>query len=251
MLARHLRRHGVRGVPRRLSRGTTTHRLLSDPTLLLGQCCGYDVVYGFSSTLALVATPRYAAPGCDGAHYRSFVLVRADAPARELADLRGGVCAVNGFASHSGTNALRHLVAPLSRDGRFFRKVVASGSHLASLDLLRAGQADVMALDGVLHALLARDRPRALADTRILCSTELVPTPPFVTAAGSDPAAIEALRAALAGAFDDPGAADAKAALMLDGVSLLSMPDYARIVELEAAALSHGYLEMHATTGAT
>ena len=107
-----------------------------------------------------------------------------------------------------------------------------------------------MALDGVLHALLARDRPRALSGTRILCQTELVPTPPFVTAADSDLAAIEALRAALADSFDDPDAADAKAALMLDGVSLLSMPDYARIVKLEAAALGHGNLEMHATTRA-
>ncbi|MSP88312.1 MAG: phosphate ABC transporter substrate-binding protein, partial [Alphaproteobacteria bacterium] len=231
--------------------GATTHRLLSDPALLLGQCCGYDLVYGFSSTLRLLGTPRYTTPGCAGTDYRSFVLARADAPARDLADLRGGVCVVNGFASHSGTNAPRHLVAPLSRDGRFFRQVVASGSHLASLDLLRAGRADVMAMDGVLHALLARDRPEALAGTRILCQTELVPTPPFVTAANSDPDAVDSLRAALADGFDDPDAADAKAELRLDGVSLLPMQDYARIVELEAAALGHGYLEMHATTRAT
>jgi hypothetical protein len=38
---------------------------------------------------------------------------------------------------------------------------------------------------------------------------------------------------------------------MLDGASVLPMQDYARIVELEAAALGHGYLEMHATTRAT
>ena len=56
--------------------------------------------------------------------------------------------------------------------------------------------------------------------------------------------------AALAAAFDDPAAADAKAVLMIDGVTALPMQAYARIVELEAAALGHGYLEMHATTAA-
>lgn len=248
VLARHLRRQGVRGVPRRLSRGASAHSLLSNPALLLGQCCGYDIVYGFSSTLALVATPRYAAPGCEGTDHRSLVLVRADAPARDLADLGGGACVVNGFASHSGTNALRHLVAPLSRDGRFFRRVIASGGHLASLDLLCRGKADVMAIDGVLHALLARDRPRALAGTRVLCRTEPAPNPPFVTAASADPDLVERLQAALAAALDDPDARPAKAALMLEGVSLLPIQAYARIVELEAAALGHGYLEMHATT---
>lgn len=250
VLARHLRRNGVGGVPRRLSRGRPVHSVLANPALLLSQCCGYDIVYGFSSSLALVATPRYTAPGCDGANSCSFVLVRDASAARDLADLGGGICAVNGFASHSGTNSLRHLVAPLSRGGRFFRAVKASGGHLASLALLSAGDADVMAMDCVLHALLAMYRPRALAGTRILCRTAPVPTPPLVTSIGADPALIERLRQAIAAALADPDAAPAKAALLLEDASPLPLQRYARIVELEAAALGHGYYEMHATLSA-
>ena len=111
--------------------------MLADPGLLFGQCCGYDVVYGFADCLTVLATPVYDAPGCEGADYLSFVLVRADSPATALDDLKGGTCVVNGFNSHSGTNALRALVAPLSRDGRFFATVKVSGAHVDSLAMLR------------------------------------------------------------------------------------------------------------------
>ena len=133
VIARHLRRNRIDGVPSRLTRGRPVPALLGDPDLLFGQCCGYDVVYGFADCLTVLATPEYQADGCDGSDYRSFVLVRADSPARSLDDLRGATCVVNGFNSHSGTNALRALVAPLSRDGRFFGAIKVSGAHVNSL----------------------------------------------------------------------------------------------------------------------
>ena len=155
--------------------------MLTDPRLLIGQCCGYDVVYGFSSSVTPLATPEFDADGCEGSDYRSFVLVRNDSPAGELADLRGATCVINGFNSHSGTNALRALVAPLSRDGRFFGAVKVSGAHVESLALLKAGEAEIMAMDCVVHALLRRYRPDALDGTRILCRTGSAPAPPLVT----------------------------------------------------------------------
>jgi len=178
IVARHLGRHGIDAVPPRLTRGRPVPTLLADPALLFGQCCGYDVVYGFADWLTVVATPEYDAAGCDGADYRSFVLVRADSPAGTLEDLRGRTCVVNGLNSHSGTNALRALVAPLSRDGRFFGAVRISGAHTDSLAMLLAGAADVMAMDCVVHALLARHRPQALAGTRILGESDPAPAPP-------------------------------------------------------------------------
>jgi ABC-type phosphate/phosphonate transport system substrate-binding protein len=251
VLARYLRRQGVRGVPDRLSRGLPVHGILSNPRLLLGQCCGYDVVYGYASSLVLLATPHYAAPGCDGADYRSFVLVRDDCPAADLCDLRGSVCVVNGFASHSGTNALRALVAPLSQNGRLFREVKVSGGHLSSLALLQSSKADVMAMDCVLHALLTSHRPQALTGTRVLCWSEPAPAPPIIiTSANADPELIVRLREALVWTLDDPATERARARLLLDGISLLPLQDCARVNQFEAAALRHGYLELHATTPA-
>ncbi len=247
-LARHLRREGMRDVPSRLSQTVPVPRIFTDPQLLLGQCCGYDLVYGFADSLSLVATPRYGAPGCTGSDYRSFVLVRDTSRAGDLEALRGSVCVVNSFNSHSGTNALRALVAPFSRDSRFFSAVKVSGGHLKSLALLRAGEADVMAMDCVVHALLGRHRPEALQGTRILIRSEPAPAPPFITSAKTDPVTTDRLRTALANTMADPDCADARSAMLLDGINVLPLETYGRIVEIEASALRHGYRELHATT---
>ncbi len=250
IIARHLRRQGIGGVPSRLTRGRPVPALLADPRLLFGQCCGYDVVYGFADCLTVLATPDYDAEGCEDANYRSFILVPADSPATTLDDLGGRTCAINGFNSHSGANALRALVAPLSRNGRFFAAVKVSGAHMASLAMLQTGQADVMAMDCVLHALLALHRPQALAGTRILCRSDPAPAPPFVTASTADAAMTGRLRTALSDAFSDGDAAAPCEALLLPRVAFRPATDYARIVSTEAAALAYGYMELHATSAA-
>lgn len=250
VLVKHLGRQGVRGVPERLTRGLPVADMLKDPQLLLGQCCGYDVVCGFASSVEVIATPRYAAPGCDGACYRSFVLVRNDHQARNLEDLRGSVCAINGFNSHSGTNALRVLVAPLSRDGRFFSEVRVSGAHVNSLALLHAGKADVMAMDCVLYALLRRYRPRALEGTRVICWSEPVPAPPIITSAATERDLIAILPEVLVAALSDKAGQVPTAAMLLDGVEFLPREAYSRISDMEGVALRYGYKELHETTPA-
>ena len=76
VVARHLVRQGIDRVPSHLTRDRPVPALLSDPGLLFGQCCGYDVVYGFADCLTVLATPEYDAAGCEGADYRSVILVR-------------------------------------------------------------------------------------------------------------------------------------------------------------------------------
>lgn len=250
VLARHLLEQGFHDVPEKLTRGLSAPGLLTHPQLLFGQCCGYDLVYGFAGSVQLVGTPRYSAPGCEGANYRSFVLVRDDCEAGGLDGLRRSICVVNSFNSHSGTNSLRALVAPLARNGRFFSEVKVSGAHVNSLALLRAGEADVMAMDCVLHALLGRHRPKALTSTRVLCWSDLAPAPPFVTSATADRDVVGRLREALVGALSDEDSTNARAALLLDGVEFPSLQDYARIVDVEGLALGHGYKELHATSPA-
>lgn len=246
-VARNLRESGVRNIPRRLSPGTPLVQRLVDPRLLFCQCCGYDLIYGFAGSVRLVATPIYGAPGCEAAWYRSLVLVRDVSHADCLDDLRGMVCAVNGFNSHSGTNALRALVAPLSRGGRFFSRVLVSGAHMESLALLRSGMADVMAIDCVLHALLKRHRSHSLDGTRVLCRTDTVPAPPFVTGADAGPEIVLAIRSALQRAVSDESTRAARADMLLEGVEVLPLSAYARIIETEGVAAQHGYMEMHAT----
>ena len=243
-VARQLERGGVEGVPAALDRSRSVHDLWTDPGLLLSQCCGADLVGRYAGTLTLVATPLYAAPGCDGCLYSSVVLVAEESPATEVADLRNAVCVVNYPESHSGANALRALVAPLSRGGRFFSRIVTSGSHPASVAAVARGEADIAAIDCVTYACLERYRPSLLQGTRRLCYTERAPGIPFVTRAGSDPDRISRLQNALLEAFQQPETRAAGAAVFIDGVEVLPLSAYDRIIEFRRFAAARGYPEL-------
>ncbi|MGH6905458.1 MAG: phosphate/phosphite/phosphonate ABC transporter substrate-binding protein [Geminicoccaceae bacterium] len=240
-LARHLEREGVADVPRGLAHDQPAAALWRRPELLLSQCCGYDLVNEYAGELRPLATPCYLAPGCAGPIYRSIVVVAEDRQAGSLADLLGSVCAINGWDSHSGMSALRALIAPLARQGRFFAEIRVSGAHSASLAMVARGEADVAAIDCVVHALLARHRPAALHGTRPLTATADAPAPPFVTRARAGDDLVRRLRAALIQTFDDPALAAARADLLLAGVEILPLAAYARIKAFERYAARRGY----------
>lgn len=177
--------------------GGSVQSLLADPRLIFGQCCGYDLIYGFSGTVGYSATPCHSAPGCQGGTYTSLILVRQDVGFDNISALRGRTAVINDFNSHSGANVLRSVVAPFSRKGRFFSQVNVSGGHVRSLSTLLDGRADVMAMDCVLRALLLRHRPGALDGFRIIGQSAPVPDPPFVTSAAMPADTIKRIREGL------------------------------------------------------
>ncbi len=243
-IADNLKADGLTEVPEQLAHDVPLHELWSDPALFLSQSCGYDIVYRYAGRLRPVATPRYAAPGCEGTNYCSVVVVAERLEVSKLTDLRGAVCVINGPESHSGMNALRALLAPLDGGGRFFSEVKVSGTHTDSLAMVARGAADVAAIDCVTYALLARHRPAALAGCRPFRRTPIAPAIPFVTRTDADAGLAEQLQAALLAAFDDPALAAARRTLLLDGIEVLSTADYARMRELEEFAAGHGYPEL-------
>ncbi|MBX6320307.1 MAG: PhnD/SsuA/transferrin family substrate-binding protein [Rhodospirillaceae bacterium] len=240
-LARAFRREGVRDVPVRLTRRGTPEEHWAAPDLLFTQCCGYPLTHAFAGTLQVVATPCYDAPGCCGPIYCSFVVVREDLRARDVEDLRGCIAAVNSADSQSGYSALRALVTPFHRRGRFFAAVRETGSHLGSLALVLSGGADVAAIDCVTHGLLMRHRPEALDGTRVLCRTPSAPALPYVTAASAGEDTLRRLRTGLFQAFADPSLAGARDALLLSDAEVLPATAYGRIRQMEEEAVMHGY----------
>ena len=123
--------------------GVDLNVLWGDPLLFFSRCCGYDLVNGYAGKLQPLAMPHFGAEGCEGTRYASVVMVAEDVPTTDVLHMCGAVCVINGTESHSGMNALRALIAPASRDGRFFSNVTVSGSHAASLETLRIREADV------------------------------------------------------------------------------------------------------------
>ena len=153
----------------------------------------------------------------------------------------GEVCVINGPESHSGMSSLRALVAPVSRDGRFFSRVKVSGSHAASLAMIRRGEADVAAIDCVTYALMEAYRPAALVGTRKLGRTYRASGIPYVTRWNVAEDTVRRMRSALYRAFADPDLASACRALYLKDIEALPLAAYRDIVAFQSAALTHGY----------
>jgi ABC-type phosphate/phosphonate transport system substrate-binding protein len=189
----------------------------------------------------LLATPRYAVPGCAGATYVSWIVLRAADPAKSLADLRGKRVAYNDDGSQSGYNTLRAMIAPLAGGGTFFAAARESGAHRRSMAMVKAGEADVAAIDCVTFALIARMAPEEVRGLRVLCASSTAPGLPYVTAAKTAPADVARLRTGIAEAFADPDLAGARAALALDGCEILPRSAYEVIPAIEQAAIAAGY----------
>jgi ABC-type phosphate/phosphonate transport system substrate-binding protein len=243
-LARAFRREGIADAPDRLTRNGAHDRNWLVPDLLLSQTCGYPLMNALAGRVRLVATPCYRTEGCDGSSYSSVVLVRADSAVTTLAQLAGGRCAVNSRDSQSGYSALRALIAPLSRNGRFFGAIEVTGGHAASIERLTGGTADVVSIDCVTYGLLARHRAAALDGTRVLCRTASAPALPFITAGAASDDLVARLHAGLHRAFADRDLDAVRDPLLLAGFEVLPLAAYDRITEIEQDALSHGYAEV-------
>jgi ABC transporter, phosphonate, periplasmic substrate-binding protein len=239
-LARAFRRQGVPEVPERLVRRARDARLWRDSSLLFGQVCGYPLTHDYAGALAPIATPCYRADGCAGAEYASLIVVREDDPACGLQDLRGRTAAINGPASHSGWNVLRAMAAPLATGGRFFERVVVTGSHAASLAAVGSKRADVAAIDAVTWALLARHRPFSMSGIRILDRSPRAPGLPYVTRADAPSDLAARLRDGVAEALADPALAGCRETLLIGGAEMLPLEAYGRIREIAEAGRALG-----------
>lgn len=243
-LAQAFKREKVPGVPERLTHSGDPEGDWRAPNLLFSQTCGYPLTHAWRGRLRVVATPVLAAPGCRAADYSSVLMVRADDPARRLADLRGRTAAINSTDSQSGCNALRATVAPLARDGRFFGHIIQSGAHAMSLAMVATGEADVCAVDCVTFALLRRYRPVAVNGLRVLARTKRAPSLPYVTRADAPRDLVQRLRAGLFAAFADPTIDAAREALFLEDITVLPDGAYERILRMERRVSALGYVDV-------
>jgi ABC-type phosphate/phosphonate transport system substrate-binding protein len=188
-----------------------------------------------------VGTFRYRADGCDGVFCRSMLVVREAEAAAALADMRGRTVAYSATDSQSGYNSLRALVAPLATHGRFFGASVASGSHRASLDMVREGRADIAAIDCVTLAGQHLNAPEAVHGLRVIGSTEPYPGLPLITAGSTGDEDLAAMRTVLCAAMRDPALQEVLRALLIEGFQSMELSDYAVCSEMRDRAIALGY----------
>jgi ABC-type phosphate/phosphonate transport system substrate-binding protein len=239
-LTRHLRGAGFEA-PGWLTRRGDASAQWRRPDLLVSQTCGFPLMHDLQGQLEVLATPVYDVEGCRGTSYSSVIVVRADGGVSRLEDLEGATAAYNAADSLSGHLALKCVVAPLGRNGRFFGQLVHSGSHRASMQLVCERKADVAAIDCVSYALARRHRPELAAGLAVIARGPSAPALPYVTAAGRPADEIARLKHALAAAAADPALAGARQALFIAGLEFLAPDAYQRVLDLEAECHALGY----------
>lgn len=226
-LAGHLRAHGIEDVPVKLTRDYASreqHWLSSD--LLVSQTCAYPLVHVLSGKVKLVATPRHDAPGFAGSSYCSLIVTREQAEQSKISDFDHPTVAINGYDSHSGWNALRLLVEKSGSWDEIFGKTIVSGSHAASIDLLRNGTADIAAIDCVTHALLGDTDPGRLDGIKVIDQTASAPSLPYITRGDISNDKLEAIISALNDAVNDPILAAARRCLRIKGFEEVPLGAY-------------------------
>jgi len=248
-IAHRLREQGVEDVPHHLDRTRDVRAIWHDSRLLLGQACGYPLAVDTTLALRVVALPVYDVPGCDGATHTSLLVVRADDERQSLDAFRGTRAAINDGQSNTGMNLFRATLAPIagssSHGTGFFREMVETGSHRASIVAVGTGDADVAAIDCVTYAAIERFEPDLTAQVRIIERSPVSPTLPFVTAASTSAETVIALDLALRRVMADPELADARARLFLAGLATADETVLAPIRALRTGAALAGYPDLH------
>lgn len=199
------------------------------PRLLLSQTCGYPLVTRLQEVQPLGCF-HYAAPGCEGVGYRSFLVTRQKDMGAGLADFRQRIVVCNSEDSQSGFNALRKMVEPLSENGCFFSQVIFSGSHRQSLRAIQQGEADIAAIDCVTFALLKQHQPQALAQLKVIGETPLTPGLPLITGSETPPSQVFAMRRALKRLVSEPRYRPLCRAALISGFSEVNRQQYDVII---------------------
>ncbi len=221
--------------PAQLVRGGDLMAQWLAPDLLMSQTCGLPYVRHLRGRVDLVGGVDHGLADTPAGSYCSRVIVHQDCTAASLADLAGARVAFNSTASQSGAAALRHMIAPLRKMGRFFGAELATGAHAASINAVAEGRADVAAIDAVTWAMAQRYLPQT-ANLRVLLSTPPTAGLPLITARNG-PA--EALFWALDQALQGIGP-EARNALMMQGVVARSDADYDVIAMRDAQCHADG-----------
>ena len=175
-----------------------------------------------AAQIKLVAAPVMAGERYAGKPvYFSDIVVRRDSPFRQFDDLRGAAWSYNEPNSHSGCTTIRWYLAQRGEGGDFFGRVLESGSHENSINLILNGEIDGSAIDSTVLELEIARRPALAEEIRVLDTIGPSPIPPWVAGGGLPDDMLERLRRAFWHIHEDP-----------DGKRILQSARMARFVPI-------------------
>jgi phosphonate transport system substrate-binding protein len=131
--------------------------------------------------LELLAVPVPAGPRHGGrAVYFSDVVVRKESHFQTFGDLRGAVWAYNEPRSHSGYNVVRAYLSEFGEIQGFFGKIIESGTHQSSLEMVLSSQADAAAIDSTVLDWITFEQSKLSGQFRVIETLGPSPIPPWV-----------------------------------------------------------------------
>lgn len=140
--------------------------------------------------------------------YYSDVVVHRNSPYRTFADLQGCTWAYNERSSHSGYNLVSYSLLEREKSLRYFGKMLATGSHLQSLQAVLEGKAHATALDSHLLDALLLQGPELVEKVRVIDMFGPSSIPPIVVAKRLDDSLKRHIQAVLLSMHKDVYAAN-------------------------------------------
>lgn len=216
--------HGIGTAPEALLRGGDPHHDWLRDDLVVSQTCGLPFVRELKGRVQMLGSPSYDIECGSGSYYS--VIVTGNGVEGELADISGRRMACNDLRSQSGFAA---MLTHLQREGLPLPgKLMLSGAHLSSIELVARGEADFASIDAVTF-MLARRHLQAARSVRVIGKTEPMPALPYITSARFSLHA-DAMRQAISEAVAGLGESD-RDALLMTGFVARQESDYQPIAE--------------------
>jgi|TARA_B110000211_G_C14028377_1_gene530914 ABC-type phosphate/phosphonate transport system substrate-binding protein len=166
LLRADLKAAGIEQLSQSLDRSTAYVDQWCSPELLLSQCCGLDLFTREGANLLPFCRPVFTDVPCTPGNYFSYVISQTTR-ARPFTKPR---IAINSPTSHSGSTVLWEWL-----QGVMPQQIIVSGSHQASINLVRNDVVDLAAIDA--HSWQLLDH----TGVNIIGKTSEAPTPPFIT----------------------------------------------------------------------
>lgn len=197
------------------------HDAWLSPQLALGMTCGWPLVTKLQQRVRVVGTFVYAVDGEVGHTYRSVIIAREPATVHDLADR---TLAFNSTDSLSGYVSMISLLPAVQ--SAWSGPTLETGAHLASIDAVRDGRADIASIDAMTWAYTQRDAPGVLDGLVVIDRGPVVPHLPLILPADASDDALADWRTAFADAMRNPALATALDRLMIQGFVPLDAQDY-------------------------
>ena len=193
------------------------------PDLLIGQTCGWPLITEMANEVRVVGTFDCEVDGASDGTYCSVLVTTLDGSLDEILRDPALAVAASTPASLSGWVSLRAIAAA---SGVVLDRVEWTGSHMASVDALITGRADLASIDAVSWAHLDT------TTLRVVGHGPRVPCLPLVTAQSSSDSLIAELRHALRDTVSDAAMAATCRRLRIRGFLDRDLSDYQPIAAL-------------------